>query len=104
MDIPMLDEVEWADVEHLLSNTIKNIKAYREQHGAPLGEAAAAVHSPALDRYFEITGFRETNHNAIWHHRRSIYGPPCSHCGKVLRTPVASKCFECGTPVPRTKL
>jgi len=42
-----------------------------------------------LRRYFELTGFEETNPNAVWHHVASQYGPPCSSCGKPLRTPRA---------------
>jgi hypothetical protein len=49
-----------------------------------------------LARYYEITGFRETNPNAVGHHRLSMYGPPCSSCGKPLRTPRAKSCDACG--------
>lgn len=28
----------------------------------------------------------------------SAYGPPCSHCGKPLRTSKARFCAECGVP------
>jgi hypothetical protein len=57
----------------------------------------------AVDEYNRITGFAETNWNAVWHHRISIYGPPCLRCGKVLRTPIAFKCFECGYVVGSPK-
>ena len=30
-----------------------------------------------LEVYFMLTGFRETNANAVHHHRLKIYGPPC---------------------------
>ena len=53
----------------------------------------------ALDLYERLTGFRETNINAIWHHRLSICGPPCGWCGKPLRTPKAKFCAACGTKV-----
>ena len=55
----------------------------------------------ALDRYFAITGFRETNPNALWHHVLSLYGPPCEACGKPLRTPAANWCAACGTHVSK---
>ena len=48
------------------------------------------------DYYSELTGFYESNHNAIMHHQISIYGPPCEACGKPLRTPQAAFCAACG--------
>ncbi len=50
----------------------------------------------ALAKYFEITGFRETNFKTLWHHRLSLYGPECRVCGKLLRTPRAQWCAACG--------
>lgn len=50
----------------------------------------------ALDLYQRLTSFRETNPNALWHHRMSLYGPICASCGKPLRTPEASFCAACG--------
>ncbi|MDX6458396.1 MAG: hypothetical protein QOE55_2093 [Acidobacteriaceae bacterium] len=52
-----------------------------------------------LRRYFEVTGFEETNANAIWHHVVSQHGAPCSSCGKPLRTPRARMCAACGAQV-----
>ena len=46
--------------------------------------------------YLRITGFRETNHNAIMHHQISQYGKPCKNCGKPYRTEKASFCAACG--------
>jgi hypothetical protein len=48
-----------------------------------------------LAEFKRLTGDHVTNLNAIWHHQASIYGGPCVHCGKVLRTPVAKFCFLC---------
>ncbi len=78
MDIPMVDDAEWSQVW----------AAY--QSVQPDGRQAA------LNEYERLTGFRETNVNALFHHRISAHGPPCPRCGKVLRTTVAYKCFECG--------
>ena len=75
----MLDEDEWARIAPLMSITRDNM----DRQGA-------------LDLYEEMTGLRETNINAIWHHRIALYGPPCTECGKPLRTPRASFCAACG--------
>jgi len=52
-----------------------------------------------LNEYERVTGYHETNPNAIYHHVLSLYGPPCSHCGKPLRTPQARFCGSCMKPV-----
>lgn len=81
MDMPMLDEAEWRLVESKMFPVTRS----RLQDG--------------LAEYNRITGLNETNVNAVFHHQISLYGPPCPRCGKVLRTPVAYKCFECGHQV-----
>jgi hypothetical protein len=53
-----------------------------------------------LDRYFEVTGFNEPNQAAVYHHVIAQYGPPCSNCGRPLRTPRARWCAACGASVP----
>lgn len=99
----MLDDDEWAEVEPLLANAIKQIKRYRAEHGVSLHEARRDGYGrEALDRYFQITGFRETNADALWHHRLSDFGPPCSACGKPLRTPRAKFCATCGEVVAKS--
>lgn len=49
-----------------------------------------------LDYHYELTGFKETNPNAIMHHFIDMYGPPCENCSKPYRTPKASFCAACG--------
>jgi hypothetical protein len=96
-DMPMLDEDEFAEVSALLSLGIRGIQLERETTGAPLSAIPLSQHfNRALDEYERITGFRETNANAIWHHRLSLYGSPCPACSKPLRTPQARFCPACG--------
>jgi hypothetical protein len=95
--VPMLDESEWADLAPFLSSMVAHIQDYREKTGAPLADALKlGYEQPALDKYFELTGFRESNVNALWHHRLSQHGPACPSCGKLLRTARATRCVECG--------
>jgi len=99
IDLPMLEEGEWDDVLPRLTRGIRDMQAYRQINGGSILEAKMHAYGDgALERYFKITGFRETNINALWHHRLSLYGPPCSSCGKLLRTPRAKFCAACGTP------
>lgn len=97
-DVPMLTDAEWEKVSAALGNVVEQIKAYRQQHNCSLAKAnAKGFGQPALDLYEEFTGFKETNHEALYHHRMSIYGPPCEHCHKPLRTPQARSCAACGS-------
>jgi len=98
MDVPMLDEDEWQDVAPLFfepedrtENTRLSIRAMKTRRP----EDVAAV--PVLAKYNELTGFFESNKNAILHHRRALFGPVCDTCGKLVRTPRARFCAECGT-------
>ncbi len=85
MEIPMLDEEEFAEAYRLYHNMFGPGKGKIEERAQPL-----------LDFYEKLTGFEETNANAIMHHRISLYGPPCENCGKPYRTPKASFCAACG--------
>jgi hypothetical protein len=71
----MLDDHEW--------QAIRNLRAPK-----PWNRVADAF-APMLDAYERITGQKESNPNAIGHHRVSLYGPPCKSCGKPLRSPLA---------------
>ena len=95
-EAPFLTEEEWQEIEPLLHSSIQEIKRIRMETGASLGETLKNAELPALKKFNELTGFGETNVNAIWHHRRSSFGPECARCGHLLRTPKATFCAECG--------
>ena len=79
----MLDDNEFAKAKELYSQGFKNVKPDRFQ--------------PLLDYYNKLTGFEETEPNAIMHHQISQYGPACEKCGKPYRTSQASFCAACGS-------
>ena len=98
MDVPMLDEEEFEQVDRVFKKCMRSVNAERQTEGTTLDEVDMhARFSPARQIYARITGLEdETHHNAIMHHRISLYGPPCPECGKVTRTPKARWCLECG--------
>jgi hypothetical protein len=87
MDIPMLNDEEATIAYRLYGEGFK-----RNRTGLSRQERFQAL----LDYYFELTGFKETEPNAIMHHVISIYGPDCENCGKPYRTPRAKLCAACG--------
>ncbi|HXN49927.1 MAG TPA: hypothetical protein VN893_24965 [Bryobacteraceae bacterium] len=87
MEIPMLDEDEYKLVMS---------KYGSKGTGGSRDEIIERFHGPVLREYERITGFHETKPNAVHHHRLSLYGPPCSNCGKPLRSPKARFCAACG--------
>src|ERR1700730_3805530 len=90
MDVPMLDDDEF-----------KRVLSFK---GTGAGDLWEREFGPVLQEYERITGFNETNINAFYHHVISLYGPPCSNCGKTLRSPRAKLCGTCMTPVDSTAL
>lgn len=104
-DIPMLDEGEWAVVQEALNAASQRARTYHRAHETPISVSALfdfqmeKMFQPALDAYERITGFRELNHAALYHHRIVLYGEPCEHCGRPLRTPEAKLCASCFVPV-----
>lgn len=101
----MLDEQEWEELVPHLRISLKEVKEYREKHRASIEEAKASGYGKtALETYYKLTGFRETNVDALWHHRLSLFGPPCHACSKPLRTPSAKLCAECGSIRPNTPI
>jgi hypothetical protein len=98
--MPMLDEEEFAETFRLYSNAMHDTKRYREQYGVSLKDFSTGKYFwPMLECYERLTGYKETNPNAVLHHRLSLYGPPCKRCGKPLRTPRAKLCASWMFPV-----
>src|SRR5580700_8290666 len=81
-EVPMLEDDEFRTVTSLRGTGTE-------------GDLRERQFGPVLREYERITGFRETNPNAIYHHQLSLYGPPCLHCRKPLRTPHAKLCGFC---------
>lgn len=96
----MLDEFEWKALEPHLTESLQEIKRFRQMNGASIEEArAAGFDQAALHCYFQLTGYRETNPDNLWRYRRANYGDLCRSCGKPLRTPASRLCAECGVEV-----
>jgi hypothetical protein len=89
-EVPMLDDDEY-----------RQVMSFR--HVVEGGGSLQAKFAPLLAEYERITGFKETNPNAVFHHRFSDYGPPCQHCGKPLRTSQARLCGSCMKSVAEPK-
>ena len=98
-EMPMLDDEEFAEVARLHHDAFRATKEFRERWGIPLkGVSIEERFQPMLDCYERMTGMKETNPNAVMHHRLSMYGPPCKRCGRPLRTPKATLCGSCMFP------
>ena len=96
-DMPMLDESEYREVFRLYGEGISASKAFRQKWGLPAeGMEKEIRFKPLLDRYEQMTGLRESNPNAVMHHRLSLYGlPACaaeSQCAARARSCVGVVC------------
>jgi hypothetical protein len=98
IDLPMLDENEFAAVQEAFHAAFSPAD---RSTGTSASESAGvdARFAPVLALYQKLTGFTETNSNAVMHHRLSLYGGPCAVCSKPLRSPSAKICVACGAPV-----
>jgi hypothetical protein len=88
MEVPMLDEEEYRVVWSKTGTKGPGTRAEIEER----------FYGLVLQEYERITGVHEADPNAVIHHRLSKYGPPCSNCGKPLRTPKGRFCAACGNP------
>lgn len=89
MEVPMLNKEESEIASKLLAQGFEEAKKSMK---APLNNNFKKL----LDYYKELTGFEETNPNAIMHHFIDLYGPDCENCGRPYRTNVATYCPKCG--------
>lgn len=100
MDIPMLDEAEFAAWHDAYRSAFPTRNGQKPCIAFRFGRVDVppiqARFAAALSFYKQLTGCDETNVNAILHHRISLYGPPCPECEKPLRTPQARMCAACG--------
>ena len=100
MEVPMLDEDEFDKIARLYSEAMNGVKRFRETSGADLKHPSIDdIYRPVREYCEQLTGMKESNQNAIIHHRLALYGPPCKRCGKPLRTPNARVCGSCMCPV-----
>ena len=103
-EMPMLDEEEFKSVYLLYGEGMTATKEFRQKWNIPLENASGDQRMrPVRLRYEELTGMKDCHHNAVMHHRISLYGPPCERCGKPLRTPKAKLCGSCMFPVGASK-
>lgn len=86
MEVPMLEGEECEIATELYSEGLKTVEKNRQKRFKKL-----------LDYYYNLTGFVETEPNAIMHHFTEIYGPDCEKCGKPYRTEKAKFCASCGS-------
>lgn len=94
MEVPMLEKEEFKIAHRLYGEAFERRKP---------GMSRREIFKPLLDYYNELTGFGETEPNAIMHHQIDLYGPPCEKCGKPYRTPKASFCAACGNKKMKDK-
>jgi hypothetical protein len=72
MEVPMLDEEEFAEVARLHSEAMQNTKHFREATGSDLKPPKVAdLFRPVRDKYEQLAGMKESNENAIMHHASS---------------------------------
>src|SRR6185312_15340401 len=86
MDVPMLDEDEYQLV----------VSKHGSKSSGPMADRIERFHGPVLREYQRITGFHEIHPSEVYHHRISLYGPPCPSCRKPLRSIRAKFCAACG--------
>ncbi|MBO0359324.1 hypothetical protein J0X19_15280 [Hymenobacter sp. BT186] len=99
-EVPMLDAEEALLVRKAMMTGMRFVEEEAHRRGRSLlpmaVEGVSRLMQPMLEMYKLLTGFVETNPNAVMHHEVDQYGPPCPQCTKPLRTPKARFCAACG--------
>lgn len=96
----MLEEAEYAEVMIHYRESLMMAKEFREYTGYSLKDTPLSeIFQTVREKYEQITGMKNCHHEAILHHRISLYGAPCEKCQKPLRTPKARLCGSCMAPV-----
>lgn len=96
MDIPMLETMDSVNLRRAIRRRL-----LEEKIDITASDNYELFQKIELDEYNKITGIDETNNVAILHHTVTHFGPPCTNCGRPLRTPQAKICVACNTPVFR---
>ncbi|ODT66135.1 hypothetical protein ABS71_11815 [bacterium SCN 62-11] len=86
--VPMVDETEYEELHRLFDECTHSVK----EGGLDPDEGF----KPLREAYSRLTGAKETHHDHLLEHRITAIGPPCTACGKPLRTPEAKLCAACG--------
>jgi hypothetical protein len=92
LEVPMLDDEEFRRA--VLDRT--PISEFLADPTSDMGILKNQWADRMIEVYEQVTGVREQNWEKVFHHRLADYGPPCSNCGKPLRTPRARYCAACG--------
>ena len=102
MEVPMLNKEEFALCRKAMKLgrpfIRKEIESRKIENHKWLDKGLKSYESQRyfIEMYRVITGFDETNPNAIWHHIIDEHGPDCPNCSKPLRTKRARYCAACG--------
>jgi hypothetical protein len=109
MEVPMFDEEEFAFFEEEYK---KAIAISPEERATALNRSSAQALFDSwyslgerrfrrmLEEHERRTGMFIGDPQAILHHRISLYGGACPHCGKTLRRPESRVCEACSYQVP----
>ena len=98
--VPVLNEEDFTKIATLFDEAWQKANQLRlRNRELSLKQIEQEAYAPVIEAYKQLTGATGISPYEIIKHRALYYGAPCSVCGKNLRTPLASKCFECGHPV-----